>query len=53
MKPNLTVLVAAAVAVVACTSHRPAIVADDWSRALAESRRSSDGVLLVELWARW
>ncbi len=50
---NPTLVFAAALAGIACASHRPAIVADDWPRALAEARRASGEVLLVELWARW
>jgi len=53
MRRNVTFLIAAALGGIACEPHRPAVVADDLPRALAEARRASDEVLLVELWARW
>lgn len=52
MNRELTILAAAAVATASCASRRATLVADDWPRALAEAR-ATDGVLLVELWARW
>ncbi len=53
MRIDPRLLATVAVAGIACAWHRPAIVADDWSRALAEARRAPEEVLLVELWAGW
>lgn len=52
MRRTLEAAITAAVCGIACVSQR-SVIADDFPRAVTEARRAADGVLLVELWARW